>query len=90
MKTFAKTLYYDDPMPWKRGMVQDPEYAPIDNEIDKIETHLQSILPPKEHEMLEEMGNLYAQLTAIEEESAFTYGLNMGILLMIGVMEFKN
>ena len=89
MKTFAQTLYSDS-VPWKRGLVQNPEYTSIDNKIDDIEKYLQGVLLPKEYEMLEEMGNLYAQLTVLEEEIAFSYGLNMGILLMIGVMEFKN
>jgi len=90
MKTFAQALYYGDLIPWGRGRPQDPEYTPMKHRISDIKIHLQRVLPAGEWELFEELDNLYARSSTIEDIDAFTYGLNMGVLLMMGAMEFKS
>jgi len=72
----------------ERGKPNDPEYATIEGKIFDISEHFQNTLPPDEWKRFEELENLYISLSTIEEVDTFTYGLCMGISLMIGVTGF--
>jgi len=90
MRTFAEALYYGCIVPRERSIVKNPDYAILQQKIIDIKMHFQSILPPEEWERFEEMEVLQTQSTLIEEVDAFSYGLNMGILLMLGTLAFKD
>ena len=90
MKTFAQALYYGCFMPRERDRVQDPEYTYMRRKINDIQVHFQSVLKPEDRKLFDELEDLYIQSATIEDIDAFAYGLNMGILLMIDVIEFKN
>jgi len=52
--------------------------------------HFRNTLSTEEWERIEELGNLYAKSLSIENADVFSYGLNMGILLMIDAIDFKD
>jgi hypothetical protein len=82
-------LYFGRLVPWERGRSQDPHYTPITRKISGIKDHFKDTLPPEEYKRFEELENLYAQSSSIEDVELFEYGLSMGILLMIEVFGFK-
>jgi len=90
MKTFAQDLYYGRFAPCERGRVQDPEYTHMRRKIRGIQAHFRNILQSEDWNVFDGLEDLYLQSSSIENIDAFTYGFNMGILLMIGVMEFKD
>ena len=89
MKSFVEALYYGNLVPWERGRPQDPKYTPINRRIDDIEEHFRKTLPPEEQERFKELRDLHIQSSFIQDTDAFAYGLNMGMLLVIEAMNFK-
>jgi len=90
MDSFMKSLYYGEISPWERGRPQDPEHKHTSRSIIDIQNHFKSILPPEQWERFKELEDLYAKSLSIENAEVFSYGLSMGILLMIDVIEFKD
>jgi len=89
MNSFVKSLYYGEISPWERGRSKDPRHALITHKIIDIQKYLRSDLTPEQWAKFEELENLYAQSWGIENFEVFSYGLNMGVLLMIDVIDFK-
>ena len=90
MKSFADNLYYGRLVPCERGRSEEPEYSLVNRKINDIKEHLESSLPPEEWKRFEELERLYTELSTIEEREAFSYGLSMGILFMIEVLDFRD
>lgn len=82
-------LYFGHLIPWERGCSQNPDYTPINRKISDIKEHFRDTLPPDEYKRFEELENLSAQSSTIEDVDIFEYGLSMGILLMIEVFGFR-
>lgn len=82
-------LYFGHLIPWERGRSQDPHYTPVNRKISGIKEHFRDTLLPDEYKRFEELENLSAQSSSIEDVELFEYGLSMGILLMIEVFRFK-
>ena len=40
-------LYYGNISPWERRRIRDPEFAALTDKIDKIVTHFETLLSPK-------------------------------------------
>lgn len=89
MKSFMNDLYYGHLVPWERGRPQDPDYTLTQRKISDIKVHFKDTLPPEEWKRFEELENLYIQSSCIDDVDIFSYGLNMGILLMIDVLNFR-
>jgi len=89
MKSFMNDLYYGRLIPCERGRPQDPDYTPTQRKISDIKVHFKDTLAPEEWKRFEELENLYAQSSGIDDVDLFSYGLNMGILLMIDVLDFR-
>jgi len=90
MRSFAENLYYGRFVPCERGRSENPEFTPLNRKICDIKKQLQNNLPPEEWKRFEELEGLYTQMSSIEENDAFYYGLNMGILFMIGAFDFMD
>jgi len=90
MNSFVKDLYYGEISPWERGRPQDPKYADFTRRIIDIQKHFKDTLPPEQWKRFEELENLNTQSLSIDNLGAFSYGLSMGILLMIDVINFKD
>ena len=90
MNSFVKALYYGEILPWERSRPKDPEYTRISHKINEIQIHFRNTLSNEEWERIEELGNLYARSSGIENADVFSCGLNMGVLLMIDAIDFKD
>jgi len=90
MNSFVKALYYGEILPWESSRPDDPEYIRIGHKINDIQTHFRNTLSAEEWERIEELGSLYARSLSIENADVFSYGLNMGMLLMINALDFKD
>ena len=90
MKKILHELYYGRVKPWERGRAQGQESDLINQNISDIKAQLKNTLPPEEWKLIEELEDLYTKSSTIEELDAFSYGLNLGILLMINVLDFKD
>lgn len=88
-KSFMHDFYFGHFIPWERGRSQDPDYTPINRKISDIKVYFRDKLSPEDNEKIEEMGNLRAQSSTIEDVDAFSYGMCMGMLLMMEVFDFK-
>lgn len=88
-KSFMYDLYFGNLVPWERGRSQDPDYTPLTRKISDIKVHFQNLLSSDEFEKLEEMGNLQAEASTIEEIDLFEYAFCMAVLMMIDVFNFK-
>jgi len=60
------------------------------HKINDIQKHFQNTLPAEEWERIEELGSLYARSLSIENAEVFSYGLNMGMMLMADALDFKD
>ena len=90
MNSFVKALYYGEVSPWERSRSKDPEYIRMGHKINDIQKHFQNTLPAEEWERIEELGSLYARSLSIENAEVFSYGLNMGMMLMADALDFKD
>lgn len=82
-------LYFGHLVPWERGRSQNPDYTPVNRKISDIKEHFRDTLLPDEYKRFEELENLYADSSTIEDVDIFEYGMSMGILLMIEVFGFR-
>ena len=90
MKKILHELYYGRIKPWERGRTHDPESDLVNQNISDIKTQLKNTLPREEWKQIEDLEDLYTKSSTIEEIDAFSYGFNLGILLMINVLDFKD
>lgn len=88
-KSLMYDLYYGRLVPWERGRSQDPAYTPVSRKISDIKEHFRDTLTPGEYQRFEELEDLSAQSSSIEDVDIFEYGMSMDILLMIEVFRFK-
>ena len=88
-RSMMHDLYFGHLVPWERGRSQDPDYTPVNRRIGDIKEHFRDTLTPDEYQRFEELGNLSAQSSSIEDVDIFEYGMSMGILLMLEVFEFR-
>lgn len=88
-KSSMYDLYFGNLVPWERGRTQDPAYTPLTRKISDIKKHFEKLLSPEEYNKFEEMGNLQAQCSIIEEVDLFEYSFCMGVLMMIDIFGFK-
>jgi len=89
MKKILHELYYGRIKPWERGRTHDPESDFINQKISDLKAQLKNTLPPEGWIQIEELEDLYTKSSTIDEVDAFSYGFNLGILLMINVLDFK-
>ena len=89
MRSILEAFYFGRLSPWERGRPKDPDYTPTSRKISDITEYFQEKLQPDDFLKLEELGNLRSRCSLIEEVDAFTYGLCMGMLLMMEVFDFK-
>jgi len=90
MNSFMKALYYGEISPCERDRPKDPEYTEVSRKIIDIQTNFRNTLSPKQWEQIEELEILYAKSFSFENADVFAYGLNMGILLMVDVLDFQD
>jgi len=90
MNSFAKSLYYGQISPWERSRSENPEYTNISHKINDIQIHFRNTLSTEDWEKLDELETLHIRSLSIENEDIFSYGLNIGLLLMADAIDFKN
>ena len=88
MHSILEAIYYGDMAAWERKRPNEPEYDVSNRKISTIKKHFEEILSPEEYEQFEELGNLYANISTIEELYLFKYAFSMGVLLMMDVYDF--
>lgn len=88
-KSLMHHLYFGHLIPWERERTQDPDYAPINQKVIDIEAYFHDTLSPDDYKKLEEMINLRAQSSSIENADAFSYGMSMGALLMMEILNYN-
>ena len=70
-----------------RRRTEDGRHIEIVNKIEELETYLDNNLKTGDRYRIKRLSDLYAELMAIEEENAFSYGFAMGALMMMDIME---
>lgn len=88
-KSIMYDLYFGNLVPWERGRSQNPAYTPLSQKVGDIKDHFKKLLSLDEYKKFEEMEDLQADSSTIEDVELFEYGFCMGALTMIDVFSFK-
>ena len=82
-----KELYYGKVIPCERKNRVIEEQQEIVKIIADEEKYFASKLTPEDYERFQELTDLYSKLSGSEEVEAFTYGITMGTILMMDIMD---
>ncbi|MCC8122094.1 MAG: hypothetical protein LIO58_00910 [Oscillospiraceae bacterium] len=66
-KSFMYDLYFGHLVPWERVRPGDHNYTPINQKISDIKVYFRDKLSAEDNEKIEEIGNLRADASMIEE-----------------------
>ena len=70
-----------------RPKTKGEEHLETVNKIEELETYFDKKLNIGDRIRIKRISDLYTKLMAIEEESVFSYGFAMGVLMMMDIME---
>lgn len=80
-------LYRGTLIPWERREPKNDALLEIIRKIEEEERYFAGKMPPNDCSRFQALSKLYTDLSAIEEENAFSYGFSFGLLLTLDVME---
>ena len=85
MESVLRGLFRGEILPWERGNPQGEKYLEIVRRIEDEERYFAQKMSLDDCGRLQALAQLYAELGAEEEESVFSYGFTLGLLLALDV-----
>jgi len=82
-----RELYYGKVIPWERKSRICEAQSKMLKKIEEEENYFLSKLSPEDGERFKAFQKLNADFTSFEDGETFSYGLTMGVLLMIDIFD---
>ncbi len=88
-KSVFETLYYCLPTAWERRVPKSEERTAVHNKIAEEERYFIEKMSLDDCQRFQELKNLYAQATEMEEINLFSNSFTIGATLMLEIMSNK-
>ena len=86
MRSIIEGLYYGNIMPTGRDVVKGGEYAHLLHLLSRNSTELEETLTEAQKEVFEKYNDCYAEISDVNEVTAFTLGFKIGLRLAVEAM----
>jgi len=87
MKNILHGLYNGKIIPWERKEPRNEALLEIVRKIEDEERYFVQKMSMDDCQRFQTLTKLYSELSSIGEESVFSYGFTLGLLLMMDVMK---
>lgn len=87
MQSILHSLFNGKIIPWERREPHSKEHLEFVHKIESEEQFFIEKMPLTDCQRFRALSNLYSELVSTEEESIFSYGFTLGLLLMLDVMD---
>jgi hypothetical protein len=89
MKPILEDLYLGRLYPLEQIVPQNPEYHSVNQKKFDLMKILETKLAAEDNQTLEEILELDCEASVMEAYASFEYGVKLGLLLMLEVMDIK-
>jgi hypothetical protein len=85
-KSIFETLYFGEINPVMRKVSCTPKKQDIARKIQEVQDCLRNKLPSDYHQRFDELEELFAEASRMEDVDIFAQGFRTGALIMLGVL----
>lgn len=87
MKSILRGLFNGDIIPWERRDPENKRRKEILRRLEDEERYFASKMSLGDCQRFQALTQLHSELLSVEEDSVFSYGFSLGMLLMLDVMD---